>query len=303
MANTKKPTVRKASAVKMCLKCQKIKPLTEFYKNAAWTEQNGVDIYCKECVRDMCYDKETIRQYCWENGRAYSEPMWETAQKRSKRLLINNAEWLSDKTSKKRKEEIENKYICGQFFLVMGMAPFYSFRDPTDEDGNIRDFNPDSQDGMIVGTEDGDVMLDEGPKMYSATWNGMYTKREIEYLDGYYKRLEDEFVLDDVNIQDYSRKCAKSSLLADAKYNDYRAGKCSLKEWQDAQSAFDSMSKSAAFTAAQKKDKNSSSDAVLCKIIEDIEMHHQASITNKKFDPDDIDMILEDFAHTEFSIK
>ena len=55
-------------------------------------------------------------------------------------------------------------------------------------------------------------------------WNGYYTQREIDYLDDYYARLEEGFVLDNQNIQDYARKAAKASLDADIKYNRMRQG-------------------------------------------------------------------------------
>ena len=51
-----------------------------------------------------------------------------------------------------------------------------------------------------------------------------YIQREIDYLDDYYARLEEGFVLDNQNIQDYARKAAKASLDADIKYNRMRQG-------------------------------------------------------------------------------
>lgn len=39
----------------------------------------------------------------------------------------------------------------------------------------------------------------------------MYTQRELDYLNDYYERLEEGFVLDNQNIQDYARKAAKAS--------------------------------------------------------------------------------------------
>ena len=298
-----KATVKKPSTVKMCLKCMTVHPLTEFYKNRSWAEQNCVDLYCKDCSREMCYDKDTMRQYCWENNRLWRDEMWDAAEKRALRVLVNNAEWLNDKTSKKKKEEIRNRAICNQFFFVMNLQNFYVFVDNTDDEGNIRDFNPASSDGSLIKTENGEAIIDDGARIYSPIWNGMFTRREIEYLDSYYKRLEDEFVLEDINIQDYARKIAKASLEADNRYDLMRTGKCTSKEWQEAQNIFDSLSKSAAFAACQKKDKTSGSNQVLCEIIQNIEVNHFADMPKVTFEPDDIDRILADFAHTDFAIK
>jgi len=244
-----------------------------------------------------------MRQYCWENNRLWRDEMWDAAEKRAIRVLANNADWLSEKTSKKKKEEIRNRAICNQFFFVMNLQNYYVFVDNTDEEGNIRDFNPDSADGSLVKTENGEAVIDDGARIYSPVWNGMFTRREIEYLDSYYKRLEDEFVLEDINIQDYARKIAKASLEADNRYDLMRMGKCTSKEWQEAQNIFDGLSKSAAFAACQKKDKATGSNQVLCEIIQSIEVNHFAEMPKVTFEPDDIDRILADFAHTDFAIK
>lgn len=289
--------------VKMCLRCRKVKPFEEFFKNRAWEEEHGVDIYCRECAREMCTDKTALRKYCWENNRLWREDMWNAARKRGLRILAKNPEWLSTRTSKKRKDEIENSVVCNQFFYVMNLACYYSLIDNTDDDGMVREFDPDSQDGMLVPTEDGEIKEDDGARVYSSTWNGMFTKREIEYLDRYYARLEDDFVLDDVSIQDYARKICKASLEADNRYNAMRMGKCTSKEWNEAQNMFDSLSKSASFAACQKKDKSVGESQVLAEIIRDIEINHHARMPKVEFPKDVIDRILEDFAHTDAAIK
>ena len=141
------------------------------------------------------------------------------------------------------------------------------------------------------------------PPRYSKVWNGMFTQRELEYLDNYYEKLNDSFNLDDISAQDYARKVAKASLEADTRYDAMRAGKLDSKSWREAQDIFDSLSKSSAFTAAQRKDRGNESNKVLCEIIQEIEVNHHAMIPRVIFLPDDIDRILEDFRHTEESIK
>lgn len=300
-----KATTRKTSPVKMCLnpECHKILPLTEFYKNRSWAEQSGCDLYCKECARKMCHDKESMRKYMWENGRAYSDEMWAAAEKRAMRTLANNAEYLSEKTSRKRKQEIKDRAICNQFFFVMNLAPYYIFSPPEDENGEIRDFDPDSLDGTIQKSADGkEFTLDSGAKIYSPTWNGLYTQQEIDYLNDYYDRLDNSFVLDDINIQDYARKVAKASLEADNRYNKMRSGTCTSKEWLEAQDTFDKMSRSSNFAASQRKDRGGAGNQVLCEIIADIEINHREDMPQVTFPPDVVDLIIADFAHTNYAI-
>ena len=147
------------------------------------------------------------------------------------------------------------------------------------------------------------MIVDDGARIYSPVWNGMFTRREIEYLDAYYQRLENDFVLDDISIQDYARKIAKASLEADNRYDMMRTGKCTSKEWQEAQNIFDGLSKSASFAACQKKDKNNGGNMVLCEIIQNIEVNHQAAIKNTEWPKDIVDMVLENFRHTDIAIK
>lgn len=149
--------------------------------------------------------------------------------------------------------------------------------------------------GELLNPED---VPEDDPTVYSKVWNGYYRKSDIEYLDDYYSQLEDAFVLDNINIQDYARKVAKASLIADRKYNEMRNGGGSPKEWQDAQSAFDAMCKSANFAACQRKDQGSGGLGSLAKIIEDIEINHRADMPEVHFPPDDVDRILQDFRHT-----
>lgn len=296
-------TVKKPATVKMCLRCQKVKPLADFYSNKSWSDQNGRDLYCKDCARDMCVDRDTLRQYMWENNRLWLDAIWEAAEKRAMRVLANNAEFLNERTTKKKKEEIKNRAICNQAFFTMNLANFYAYHDNSDDEGNIRDFNPDSMDGSLVQTDGGEMVADDGARVYSATWNGTFTKREIQYLDEYYDRLDNEFVLDDVNIRDYARKVAKASLEADTRYNLMRIGKCTSQEWKEAQHMFDTMSKSANFAACQKKDRGAANNEVLCEIIQNIEIHHRADMPQVFFPPDDIDRIIADFAHTDDAVK
>ena len=104
-------------------------------------------------------------------------------------------------------------------------------------------------------------------------------------------------------MQDYARKVAKASLDADNMYDDYRAGRCTQKQWLDAQNAFDNMSRSSAFTAAQRKERGQDTMKSLAEIIAEIEINHHAVMPQVTFPPDDIDKILSDFRHTSEAIK
>lgn len=130
----------------------------------------------------------------------------------------------------------------------------------------------------------------------------MYTQREIDYLDDYYAKLEDGFVLDNQNIQDYARKAAKASLDADIKYSRMRHGEASVAEWEKAQAIFDNLSKSANFAACKRKPGDIAGLGSLGVIVGKIEMMGELDMPKARFPADDIDKIIADFRHTVSSV-
>ena len=290
-------------AKKRCLMCNQVKSVMDFAPNRGWVSQQNCDLYCKQCTKGIVHDKDTLRKYMWENNRLFSEPLWEAAFNKAKRRLINNAEYNKKTVTEKRKRELEEEITAQEALSVMNLPQYYRYNENADVNGNLDEFDPASLQGMIVETEDGKEVMANDPPRYSKVWRGMFTQREIEYLDDYYDRLNDSFNLDDVSMQDYARKVAKASLDADNMYDDYRAGKCTQKQWLDAQNAFDSMSRSSAFTAAQRKERGQDTMKSLAEIIAEIEINHHAVMPQVTFPPDDIDRILEDFRHTSEAIK
>lgn len=288
----------KAAPKKMCLHCSKTFTLDAFYPNRAWTAEQGVDIYCKNCVKSMVHTKEQFRKYCWENNRVYTERIWELAQNKAMALMANNQTFINEKTSKTKRDEMFLASTIRQAFRMMNLVECYRFEDHSDSVGNPIPFNAQSLAGTLVQTEDGESTLDDTRKYYDAEWNGTYSKRELEYLNGYYQRLSESFMLDDVSAQDYARKVAKASLEADTRYELMRTGKATSKEWREAQDIFDQLSKSSAFNAAQRKDRGADANQALSEIIANIVINHQAEKPMVTFPPDDVDKILSDFRHT-----
>ena len=292
MANKKPP-------VKMCLKCREVKPVQEFYPNSGWGEQSYADLICRECAKAEVVDKDTARRYFWQNNRVWNDAIWESAKKKADRILANNQEYLNPNTSGKKRTEIENRIIGNQVLGIMNMRGFYSFVDNGGEDG-VKEFNPDSLAGT---TMDDTAARANEEQVYSEEWGGMYTLRELKYLDRYLERLQDEFVLDNVNIEDYARRVAKASLIADTEYEKMRQGRSTMQAWEKAQMAFDHMSKSANFAECQRKETVNGSMGALSTIIMDIELNHHNEMPQIEFPPDDVDKILNDFGYTGVAVS
>ena len=289
----------KKIAEKMCLKCREIKPVTEFYANRGWSQQLFCDTVCKDCAHDIVVDKDSARRYCWENNRVWNDAMWETAKKRAASSLATNQEYLSKKTKQARKNEIELAMTAAQFFGVFNMNVYYQFVENETEEGRMP-YNPESLAGTTLETA---MTRADEEQVWSDEWGGMYTKRELRYLDGYMDRLRDEFVLDNVNREDYARRVALASLDANNKFQKMRQGTGTAKEWQDAQNVFDAMSKSASFAESQRKEVVNSKLTALDLIIMDIELNHHNELPKVTFEKDDIDKILHDFGFTGEAIS
>lgn len=203
---------KKAVPSKMCLRCGQVLPLTDFYLNKSWSEQHGRDAWCKKCAGEYCVTKERIKEYCWYNNRKWSEAHWEKAVEKAQYPLSVNAEYLSAKTSKTRKAEIEERAICRQFFCIMNFHGMYVYSDNIRPDEPVTPYSADSSSGKMEDKSAAQMLEDATQELvYSEEWNGYYTRRHIKYLDDYYADLEREFDLSDRNIKDYARKVAKAS--------------------------------------------------------------------------------------------
>lgn len=109
-------------ASKLCVRCNKILPLLDFYANKSWSAQKYHDAWCKECAAQYCRDMETTKQYCYENNRMWKDATWDTAVKKALYVLSTNADYLKPTTSDKRKKEILNTTTVKQFFGMMNLG-------------------------------------------------------------------------------------------------------------------------------------------------------------------------------------
>lgn len=89
----------------------------------------------------------------------------------------------------------------------------------------------------------------------------------------------------------------RASFNADIAEDKYRRGEISLKEYKDAASLFDTLSKSSEFAACKRKPGETAGMGSLGEIIEQIEMSGALNHRGDEFPPDQIDAILNDFYH------
>jgi len=288
MLDTVESKSRKSKAApkqtKSCLKCGYTKDLDNFYANRDWEEQLGKDVWCKDCV-GKCVNKEAIREYFWENHREWDERIWQSATKKAEKLLLDNT--MYQKSSEDRRKVLLDRLTAQQ--VPTCMLPYYKYVD-------------NSKSGSVSFAEAkarGEVRseLDENDKRYDEFFNGYFTKRDLEYLENYYKRLEEDFTFDNENLRDYAKKCARASLQADKAQDDYAAGRCSFADVKDALAQFDMLSKSANFAACKRKSGDSSGMTSWSELSYKLETTGHTMQRRIKWAEDDVDRVINHFSH------
>lgn len=296
-------TKAKKTPSKLCLRCNKVKPIIEFYKNESWEEQNYHDLYCKDCARTVCINQNSIRKYFWENNRVWRDSLWEAGKKKAEKSMTVNPDYINPRTSENEKVRLLDEETAHQCLLLMNYPTYYTYSENSHLDKPLLEFDADTNMGKELEDENGNKIVEDSVKVYSVKWDGMYTNAELQWLDNYYEGLDEAYVLDNINIQDYAKKVARASLEVDKRYNRLLSGIGSMKEYQDAMEVFDKISKSANFAACQRKGPINNGMGSLSEIIWQIEFEHRDQYEPVTFPPDDVDKIIADFAHTDVAIQ
>lgn len=275
---------------KFCVRCNRVLPLGDFYPNKSWASQRYRDVWCKECASQYCKDKETLKQYCYENNRQWKDGLWDSAYKKAQQLIATDPEYISNKASPQKRDDIANKCAVRQFFSMMNLTAFYGYIENVGRDGVVA---PDER----ISEED-----DAEKRSYNRKWGGHFTKEEIEAQEDTYSQYEEDFVLDNVNIRDYARKVSKASLNADIAEDKMRRGVISAGEYKEAQRIFDDLSKSSNFAACRRKPGEASGMGSQGEIIMRLEVSGVQQTNGFTFPADDVDKIIEDFRQTLRSV-
>lgn len=282
-----KPRKEVKKPTKLCMRCNRVKELTNFYGNKDWTEQLGRDIWCKDCV-NHCATKDDMREYFWENRREWDERLWETARKKAAETAAKNA--VYQKSSEERRAAILEKLTCQQVPAYMHMISYYKYVD-NGLDGKTLSYQEAKEQGKIV--EEKDPMI----KIYSEAFNGYFKPDELKYLETYYASLEKDFDLDTENLRDYARKLAKASMLADKAQDNYAAGRCDFSVVKDALAQFDMLSKSANFAACKRKPGDAGGMGSWAELTYKLETSGHPCTRKIEWEKDDVDRTIEEFKY------
>ena len=273
-------------ASKLCISCNRILPLEKFSTNKLWASQQYRDAWCTECTREFCVDEETVKQYCFQNNRKFKEKAWEAAKKKAAYDLANNKVWLNPLTPPERKAKEESLANARAFLVIKNNAYAYEYEE------NLR-VTDSTRDEVVH-----EFSSEEDKPYYDKVWRGWFTKDQVEMLDEIYAKYEEDFVLDNINIQDYARKVAKASLNADIAEDRMRRGQGTPTEYKEAQKIFDDLSKSSNFAACRRKPGESTGMGSLGEIILRLETQGDLDENPYIFPDDDIDKVIAAYQYT-----
>lgn len=276
-------------ATKICSRCKQTRRLTEFYSNRDWTEQLGKDIWCKDCV-SKCATKDELREYFWTNNREWSEKLWSSARNKAELAANKNATYQRAYPDTQRK--VLDRMTCQN--VLKSMQINYKFVDHTG-DVNVQTYQDAKEAGQV--TEEKPETTDPNVKTYSEFFNGYFKPEELKYLEDYYRELENDFELNDVNLRDTAKKLAKQSLICDRVQDRYAAGQATLADVKDAMTLFDLLSKSGNFSASKRKPGDKSGLGSWAEISFYLETNGHPMQRKIEWEKDDVDKTIDEFRY------
>lgn len=278
-----------APKTKLCMRCNKVKPIREFTKNREWEDEYGYDKWCTACLK-QCKTREAMREYFWENHRHWDEKMWAAATRKATSEAANNV--VYQKSGAVRRKELLETMTCA--LLPTFFTPYYKYEDPTKISGAMT-YEEAKERGEVE--EDSDA---ERPQ-WSDEWYGEYTKRDLEWLNDYYQRLkhdnqgaELEF---DAYMEEAVHNIAVQTLILKKLQMDYRSGRGSISDVKDAQTVLDMLTKSTNLAACKRKPKTDAQALSIGEIALYLETHGHPCTRKINWEPDDVDRSIAELHH------
>ena len=270
---------------KNCIKCGKTYHQGDFFPNRSWKDQLNRDIWCKTCFAS-CVTKEQMKEYFWVNNRGWDEKMWESAMTKAEKSALNNTTF--QKMGPERKQAVLERLACQKIPTLMNTPIYYKYVDNNDIPYH------DSKEANSPNEEKEE---DPNTRVYSKEFNGYFNKTELEYLESYYQRLEEDFSFDTENLRDYARKVCKASLQADKAQDDFRAGRCDYSVVKDASALFDTLSKSANFAACKRKPGDNGGIGSWSELTYKLETSGHPCTRKIEWEEDDVDRTINEYRY------
>ena len=289
MLTTSKPrkTAKQPRPTKMCLKCHCVRPLGDFFSNRDWIDQAGKDVWCKKCVSQI-KTKDEMREYFFENNRAWEEKIWANAEKKAKLQAAKNQVYM--RSPEDRQRTILETLTCQQVPAVMQLN--YKYIDNT-KNVNENTYEEAKENGKVIDIRSKDPNV----KTYNAFFNGDFKPAELEYLEDYYRGLENDFELSDTSLRDNAKKLAKAALTADKVQNDYMSGRCSMNDLNNAIAQYDLLMKTGNFAACKRKPGDKGGVGSWSELTYQLETTGHPCTRKIEWPKDDVDKTIQEFSY------
>lgn len=259
-----------------CKKRGRYQSLTNFYKSRSGEEEHHP--FCKDCVDDMIdiNNLDTVYSVLRKLNIPFIYKVWK------KVCLLEN-------------EKQFRHYLKEITFTNKKYYSDYRWNDSEFQDTSLEDVEEE-----IILEE---PKVNSRAKTWSDEWQGEYTKKELDYLNGYYEDLQKDFKIVTRNHRDYARKIAQASLVMNSAFRQMRDNpmdKDLAGIYKAASANFDALSKSAQFAESQ-RGANDVSLGCFGRVFDAVEKHQWIP----EYVPDDKDMydkLIEQFANINKSL-
>lgn len=271
---SKKITTSQPKEPKRICQNQSCNAMGRYQNNSDFYKSRNISIgyhpYCKECVNEIVDidDMQTVYDVLQTLDTPFIQDVWKEALADIDGNYIDKYLNLINNTYKSRYENARFKDSIYDSELVL----------EKDENGNE-------------------------VKNWDDTWQGYYSKRELNYLNKYYQDLNNDFKIITTNHKDYARRIAQASLIMNDTYNVMRDNpddKDAVSAYNTAVSNFDRLSKSAQFAESQ-RGANDVSLGCFGRVFDAVEKHNFIP-QHIPEDKDMFDKIIEQFSNIEKSL-
>jgi hypothetical protein len=279
---------------KKCKKCGESKPLNSFYSNKDHVNGLFKDDWCKDCVKNFVKNKETLKEYCLHNKKVFSEELFDKSVEEAEMSILGTDTYRN--AGQKMGEVILWSATRDHYFSKMNMKNYYIY---ANDAYNLTDLQ--LEDLKIKPNEETATPTSNKSKtkvQYSDVWKGRYTVAQIERLDGYFNRLAENFDITDIHMEDMYREVAKIAMERDEAFNEYKSNRDpnSFKLYKELCDMYIKMSDAAKLSVSKRTKNDSVGFSDLGSLIKRIE-ESGALMRKVEFEKDDVDIVVEDFAH------
>lgn len=206
--------------------------------------------------------------------------------------MVNNQEFI--RGGRNERVELMSNATVLQFFKLMNLQAYYGYSNNISTDGVYKDFNVDSIAGSTRILDD-DALPDDEDTLYSAKWNGYFTRRQLEYLDAKYDTYLSEHNLDTEHLRDAAKKHLRLSMWYDEAMNGFRKGGTTVNEVDKVARMYEKSSESNMFAASKRKPGEADGGTSFSEIAARLATTGKIEAARVEWDKDTCDIMLDEY--------